>query len=93
MRPQSASVAQGFLPAHPMLGTSKGPGERPARPGGWASLSRVHVCRHPPLSPHTNTLESEQGTWVVEFASTGSHGLGSFSGSLSLDALLVWSST
>lgn len=47
----------------------------------------------PPLSPHTNTLESEQGTWVVEFASTGSHGLGSFSGSLSLDALLVWSST
>lgn len=33
------------------------------------------------------TLESEQGAWVVEFVSTGSHGLGSFLGSLSLDAL------
>lgn len=44
------------------------------------------MCVRSPLSP-PHTLESEQGAWVVEFGSTGSHGLGSFSGSPSLDAL------
>lgn len=89
MRPLSASVAQGFLPAYPMLGTSKEQGERPARPGGWASFSRVLVSFFPP-TPYKHP-ESEQGAWVVEFGSAGSHDLGSFSSSLSLDALLVWS--
>lgn len=65
VRPQPASVALSFFPAHLLLGTSKGQGERTARLG-----------RPGPPSPKSTLRTVESGFWNL--APRGVPGMGSF---------------
>lgn len=73
-----ASAAQGFFPARPMLGTSKGQkGEASLAGQAWASCSQ---SRHQRWKNTLRMWPMESGFWNL--ALWGALGMGSFSGSL-----------
>lgn len=78
MPPQPASAAQGFRPAHPMLGTSKG--QRGEASPGLAGLGLLLPKLPPEVEKHLENMVMESGFWNP--APRGALGMGSFSGSL-----------